>query len=252
MNSKKVRGSKNIFHLILLFTFLIILWLFPDAFRANRSITWYFSAIVISIIFMIKYRSITKNDIIIAIILGIIFMIADPFVGITTMFAYAGGQSVFRNSTNKIVLIKGGNKKNIATTALLTVVVGVFLGIVNLFLANMEMEINFGFGLDFVFKALKAGISEEIIFRFLLFAVCVHITKDKVLSKFENILCYGIMVLPHVLIHFTVFNIDVINIIILSVLFGLPFALLQRKRDLSTAMGSHFLVDIIRFCVYRA
>ena len=33
----------------------------------------------------------------------------------------------------------------------------------------------------------------------------------------------------------------------LCVLFGLPFALLQRKRDITTAMISHGIVDAVRF-----
>jgi hypothetical protein len=61
------------------------------------------------------------------------------------------------------------------------------------------------------------------------------------------------MVIPHVLLHFP----DMIatngigsiigNVIILSLLFGLPFALLLRKRDLFSAITAHTLVDLIRF-----
>lgn len=39
---------------------------------------------------------------------------------------------------------------------------------------------------------------------------------------------------------------------ILSQLFGLPFAILQRKRDLTSAMIAHGVVDVIRFCFLGA
>lgn len=36
----------------------------------------------------------------------------------------------------------------------------------------------------------------------------------------------------------------------LGALFGLPFALLQRKRDLTSAMVSHGFVDAVRFTLF--
>lgn len=35
-------------------------------------------------------------------------------------------------------------------------------------------------------------------------------------------------------------------------IFGLPLAIMQRKHDLSSAIGAHAIVDIIRFCVLGA
>ena len=46
----------------------------------------------------------------------------------------------------------------------------------------------------------------------------------------------------------TTFSIS--NIIAMSLIFGLPFTLLQMKRDLLTAIGSHALVDLIRFSLF--
>lgn len=61
------------------------------------------------------------------------------------------------------------------------------------------------------------------------------------------------MIVPHVLLHFPdmIIRNGILSImgsaIILSLLFGLPFALLQRKRDLYSAILAHTLVDLIRF-----
>ncbi|MNF04285.1 hypothetical protein D3C80_2037670 [compost metagenome] len=62
------------------------------------------------------------------------------------------------------------------------------------------------------------------------------------------------MIIPHVLIHTPDIIINngivpgVINIIMLALLFGLPFAVLQKKRDITSAMLAHGIVDVIRFC----
>lgn len=61
------------------------------------------------------------------------------------------------------------------------------------------------------------------------------------------------MVIPHVLIHipdtFLTYGIvsGIVNIVMLSLIFGIPFAILQRKRDLLSAMIAHGTVDVIRF-----
>lgn len=59
------------------------------------------------------------------------------------------------------------------------------------------------------------------------------------------------MILPHVLIHFSG-TIEIGSLIVMSVAFGLPFALLQWKVNLSAAIGAHALVDLIRFIVFGA
>ena len=63
------------------------------------------------------------------------------------------------------------------------------------------------------------------------------------------------MVVPHVLIHTPEAFMQggmiggLVSTLIYVVLFGLPFALLQRRRDLASAMIEHGTVDLIRFCL---
>lgn len=148
MNIKWIGSNKSIFNLILFLLNLIVLWLLPDVFKSEYLYyIWFLSAVVISIFLIVRYKSIRKLDIVIAILLGGVSILSNRFFGITAIFAYLGGQSVFRNSNNKIVPIKSGSKINIATTILLTIVTGVVLGMINLFLISTSMEKNPGFGL---------------------------------------------------------------------------------------------------------
>ncbi len=86
-----------------------------------------------------------------------------------------------------------------------------------------------------------------------MFAICVFLLNGNPKSKTENFISYIIMIIPHVLLHFPDMIAKngagsiIINVIVLSLLFGLPFALLQRKRDLFSAITAHTLVDLIRF-----
>lgn len=104
--------------------------------------------------------------------------------------------------------------------------------------------------IKWITDALRAGIFEKIFFRFFFFALCVYFTRDKLLSKMENAICYVIMVIPHVLIHFNFQTFSVGNLVMLSLFYGFPFALIQRKYNLVTAIGSHTFVDFIRFCTF--
>lgn len=253
MSTKAIRGNKGMFSLTSFLLILIVLWLIPNAFRLEYLFfIWFLSAGVISVFLIIKYKSVKKLDIIIALLLGGISSLSNPFFGITAIFAYLGGQSVFRSCDNKIKVIKSGSKKDIITTILAAVVVGVVLGTLNVFFMSLGTEMNPGFELKFLLAAFRAGVTEDIIFSFLLFAICVHLTEDKTLSKGESILCYIIMSFPHAISHVSLYNFDIVRVLVLFIIFGLPSALLMRRRDLTAAMGSHFLIDMIRFMVFRA
>ena len=60
--------------------------------------------------------------------------------------------------------------------------------------------------------------------------------KDGALSKFDNFLCYAIMVLPHVLIHFDATTFTLSSVVVLALLFGLPFAIEAYSQLSSSAL----------------
>ena len=54
------------------------------------------------------------------------------------------------------------------------------------------------------------------------------------------------MCVPHTVAH----GYGILETILLCILFGLPFAVLQRKRDVTSAMVSHGVVDAVRFTIF--
>lgn len=236
------------FKLILILLFFIFLWLFSVS--TKIIFAWFIVINMLASIIIIKYKNFNKKDIIIGVLLGVLCMPSSFLMGLFTILPYVGARCVFKESNNKIYTYNNKKSSNLIVTFILIFVVGGLLGIINVAGAVNIMKINPSFQLKYVFDALRAGIFEEIFFRMFFFAICVHWLKDKTLSKVQNQLCYVIMIVPHVLIHFTLSNFSLGNFIMLSFLFGMPFALMQRKWNLISAIGSHGIVNLIRFCVF--
>ncbi len=54
------------------------------------------------------------------------------------------------------------------------------------------------------------------------------------------------MCFPHTVVH----GYEMVSTILLCILLGLPFMILQRKRDITSAMISHGMVDAMRFMIF--
>ena len=243
--------KKETLKLFWVFILFILVWVIANMF--NMNILWFIILSVIAIRYIVKEKNIDRKDIIIACAFGIVsipsafdagFIPSELIMGLVTIPAYLGAMSILKSSNNEMFLIRSG-KKEIAISFSIAIGIGSVLGVINLLLANYP--INFSVKLKWFLDAINAGVTEEIIFRLFFFAICVAIVKDKKMSKAESVMSYLIMTIPHVLIHFNFETVDLGSIIVLFVLFGLPFAILQRKRDLSSAIVAHSVVDLIRF-----
>ena len=234
--------KKETLKLFWVFIFFIFVWVIASMF--NMNILWFVIVCVITIRYIVKEKNIDRKDIIIACAFGVVSMPSNLIMGLVTIPAYLGAMCILKDSNNEVFVIRSG-KRQIAISLSIAIGIGIFLGVINLFLANAP--INFSVKLKWFLDAIRAGVTEEIIFRLFFFAMCVAIVKDKKMSKAESVMSYLIMTIPHVLIHFNFETVDLGSIIVLFVLFGFPFAVLQRKRDLSSAIVAHYVVDLIRF-----
>lgn len=228
----------------------ISLWLITLLNPEGLKVLWFAAVLLLAVVFIIKNKNTSKYDILAGIALGCLAVPSHVVMGACSIVAYIGGASVFKKSKNKILLFKVANIKEIMKTVGIAVIAGATLAVINILLAKSAMEFNISIEPEWFLRAIKAGVSEEIIFRFFFFALTVYCIKDGALSRFDNFLCYAIMVLPHVLIHFDATNFTLSSVVVLALLFGLPFAIMQRKRDLSSAIGAHALVDAVRFCAF--
>ena len=106
-------------------------------------------------------------------------------------------------------------------------------------------QIEFAITLQRLAIVLSPAIYEEIVCRAIFMAFCIYIFGPAP-TKFQIFTMWFMMTFPHTLAHHQ----NLMATVILCILFGLPFALLQKKRDIFSAMVSHGLVDAVRFALF--
>ncbi len=146
--------------------------------------------------------------------------------------------------TEGVKLIRSADAKSILISVLIGTAVAVPLIIINTLL-NTEGTMAPDISLMKIFWAVKPGISEDMAMRAVFMAFCVYLTKNN-MTKAQTITMYIMMSLPHGLMH----DMNIFSCVLASIIFGLPFSLLQRKRDITSAMTAHFLVDAVRFIIF--
>lgn len=102
------------------------------------------------------------------------------------------------------------------------------------------------------FEALSPAIHEEIVFRFFLLALILHLLKYSTSHRLAMAIAIFLSVVPHSLNHLPDLLLEnpLMGCALLaatSLLFGLPMALLQIRRNLETAMSFHWFIDFARF-----
>jgi hypothetical protein len=102
------------------------------------------------------------------------------------------------------------------------------------------------------FEALSPAIHEEIIFRFFVLAIVLYLLKGRASPRWTIGIAVFLAVVPHSLNHLPdLFHANpVMGLVMLaatSLLFGLPMAILQIKRNLETAIAFHWFIDFARF-----
>lgn len=220
---------------------------------------WFVINIVITILsffFLGKFGLPHKRSIVVGLCLAILAGLTNPLAGIFTFIPYIAALSILEKSGGNVAILK----RPIGLSVGIGLAVGFILGIVNLFLGGAQ---SFAFKPSFYafIVSLNPGIYEEVVFRLFVYSFALHLLGGRINTRKERKWVYVLMILPHVLLHFPdsffingSLSIDLgsllIGPVILSLLFGLPMAYLMLKRDLTTAMIVHTVVDFIRFSVF--
>ena len=218
--------------------------------------------LIFSILMLIRNRIPKRKQILISLMFGLLMFVSyqeislsSARVFLTTFVCSLAMFSIFNiYENNSVKILKLTTLKSILVSIILGFIVGVALGIINVFLNSGTP--NLSIKLAYFLTALSPAIYEEIAFRTFIYALCLYMLKGKINTNIEKFTCYFMMIIPHVMIHTPEqfinygFVSGIIGILILALLFGLPFAILQRKRDIISAMIAHGIVDIIRFCFF--
>ncbi len=103
-------------------------------------------------------------------------------------------------------------------------------------------EIHFDFSWWKLLLCFNPAIYEEIADRAIFIAFCLWFANGR-MTIYQYFTMYFMATLPHSMVH----GYPLWPTLMLTVLFGLPFAILQKKRDITSAMISHGIVDAVRF-----
>lgn len=222
-------------------------------------------SLVLSIVLLFRHRLPSAKQICISLILGGLvslsylqgsaFSIISSFL-ITVMAALAvfSTFAVYRESP--VQFLRRNGKGGVTGSIIWGLLFGLALGAVNVGLMLSNNELDFQLSLSRFLVSLSPAVLEEIAMRTLFFAFCLSLLQGRITTKGQRFTCWFMMVIPHVLIHTpeAFMSQGVISglvvVMLYTVIFGLPFAYLQWKRDVTSAMIAHGVVDFIRFCLF--
>lgn len=261
-------GWAGIGLIALAYTILYALnYAWPLSFSNYTTRIWLWSQMALSLTALVvvfrKRNSLTVGKLNLAILLGLFSGVAhwfrDPGLGlsflegISVLLCFLAGTALFKDIENlKIPAFQRPLSKII-----LSILLGIGVAFPLAALNNLYFYLNAGaiqFQNIFVsaLEALSPAIHEEIIFRFFVLALCFHLIPPGVSSKMRLGIALFLAVVPHSLNHLPELFLEnpLMGFFMLaatSLLFGLPMALLQVKKNLEAAIAFHWLIDFIRF-----
>jgi membrane protease YdiL (CAAX protease family) len=102
------------------------------------------------------------------------------------------------------------------------------------------------------FEALSPAIHEEIVYRFFVLALVLHLLKSSASPRLAMIVAVFLAIVPHSLNHLPDLFLEnpamgLFMLTATSLLFGLPMAILQIRKNLETAIAFHWFIDFARF-----
>jgi hypothetical protein len=166
---------------------------------------------------------------------------------------FLGGVVLFKDLRVWVIPAFRPPLANIGRSLLLGIVLAIPLAVLNnvyFYITSGEAQM-MGFFVS-AFEALSPAIHEEIIFRFFVMAMCLSLLRNSASSRWCLFAAIFLAVVPHSLNHLPdLFLQDpgmaLVLLVATSLLFGLPMALLQVRRNLEAAISFHWFIDFVRF-----
>lgn len=229
---------------------VIIRMLFPNI------TLWLVLAVIASIIAVVLLKKNglpTKKYIILSITFAVLATAAylgyrrDPFIliygltaGIPTLLTSLAVFGVMQKKGGYELLSHKKPYSAVVSVAI-SLLVGAVLSVINIVISGEEPV--FQFSLWKLLVCFNPAIFEEMACRAIFMAYGIYFSANEKMKAADVFTMYFMMCVPHTVAH----GYGMTETVVLCLLFGLPFAILQRKRDIASAMLSHGLVDAVRF-----
>ena len=173
--------------------------------------------------------------------------------GFGVLICFSGGAAIFRNLRQHVVLTFQGSWVQIGRSLLIGMALAIPLAAFNNFYFYMNSgSMQFTNWFYSAIEALSPAIHEEIIFRFFVLALVYELLKEMPPSRWITVAAVILAVVPHSLNHLPDLFLQnpvmaLVLLVATSLLFGLPMAMLQIRRNLESAIAFHWFIDFARF-----
>ncbi len=228
-----------------------------------QSRVWNWTEILIlllAVYYIIRAKSFQWKQAVIALLLGAICMFSlfrDPrtvdiiVTSVCVMVTFYSACRLYELADIENVSIHIGIVKSIRYFGL-GAVISIPIAVLNVLYFSLSRQINMRNMLSSAVFALKPAIAEEVVFRFFLLSYVYYLFRGKAETRLKNILIYILLIIPHELLHYPDLFVEspswaVVMSIVGSIVFGLPMALLMKKKNLQMAIGMHWFIDFARF-----
>ncbi|MBI5034295.1 MAG: CPBP family intramembrane metalloprotease [Chloroflexi bacterium] len=173
--------------------------------------------------------------------------------GLVVFLTFWAGTVLFERTQGQVIAAFQNTPMSVIRSLMFGIVVAIpFAAINNLFFYMNSGTVIFKDGWRAALLALSPGISEEIIFRYFVIALCAWFLQSDSKQRLGLWTAIFLSVVPHSLNHLpdlflTNPAMAVFMLAATCLLFGLPMAILQVKRNLETAIAFHWFIDFARF-----
>lgn len=228
-----------------------------------QSRVWNWTEILIlllAVYYIIRAKSFQWKQAVIALLLGAICLFSlfrDPrtvdiiVTSVCVIVTFYAACRLYELADIENVSIHIGIVKSIRYFGL-GAVISIPLAVLNVLYFSLSRQINMRNMLSSAVFALKPAIAEEVVFRFFLLSYVYYLFRGKAETRLKNVLIYILLIIPHELLHYPDLFVEspgwaVVMSIVGSIVFGLPMALLMKKKNLQMAIGMHWFIDFVRF-----
>lgn len=228
-----------------------------------QSRVWNWTEILIlllAVYYIIRAKSFQWKQAVIALLLGAICLFSlfrDPrtvdiiVTSVCVIVTFYSACRLYELADIENVSIHIGIVKSIRYFGL-GAVISIPLAVLNVLYFSLSRQINMRNMLSSAVFALKPAIAEEVVFRFFLLSYVYYLFRGKAETRLKNVLIYILLIIPHELLHYPDLFVEspswaVVMSIVGSIVFGLPMALLMKKKNLQMAIGMHWFIDFVRF-----
>jgi hypothetical protein len=263
----KIAGLIGVASILLVYSALYIInFLLPleNINLTSRIWNWSQTALTVTaiIVILVHWKKVTLRTVLIGLALGLVSAVShwqhDPYIfwcaqeGLAVLFCFVAGVVLFNGRTvtvNAFAMSPVNQLKNAGLGILFALPLA---ALNNLYFYLNSGPVEFKSLLGSALEALSPAIHEEVIFRFFMLALVIYLLRFNLPDRWVMVTAVFLAVVPHSLNHLPELFLQnpVMGLVMLlatSLIFGLPMALLQIKKDLGSAIAFHWFIDFARF-----